>query len=181
MRVRGGAFGTVLPGRAATMSVSGNKAIDLMFSTLEPKLKRKALRKGTRAGAKVVLEKAKIRVPVDEGNLLRTMKVRAAQRDPTTRRPLQRGEVGHAVTHVAPKGEYGRGSLDPFYSQFVEYGTEVIDPSRYLRSSLYDSAIQIVKANQREILKEIPIIAREARFGKTVRTQFGRVFKEDIT
>lgn len=177
MRVRGGAFATVQP---KPLQVSGNKHIDMMFATLEPKLKKKALRKGTRAAAKVVLEKAKSRVPVDEGNLLRTLKVRAAQRDPTTRRPLKRGEVGHSVTHVAPKGEYGRGSLDPFYSQFVEYGTVVIDPSRYLRSSLYDSRRQIVRASQRELVREIPVIAREARFGQTVKTQFGRAFKEDV-
>ena len=164
----------------ANISVSGLKPIDNMFKTLEPKLQKKALRKGTRDAAKVVLEKAKSRVPVDEGNLLRTMKVRSAQKDPTTRRPLKRGEIGHAVTHVAPKGEYGRGSLDPFYSQFVEYGTVVIDATRYLRSSLYDSRKQIVVANQKALRKEIPIIAREAMFGRTVQTQFGRVFREDL-
>ena len=185
MRVRGGAFVTALPipqlqRMFGGVSLTGNKHIDLMFQTLEPKLKRKALRQGTRAAAKVVLEKAKSRVPVDTGNLLRTMKVRSAQRDPTTRRPIKRGEVGHAVTHVAPKGEYGRGSLDPFYSQFPEYGTEVQDAQRYLRSSLYDSAIQLVRENQKTLMRQIPIIAREARYGQTVSTAFGRVFKEDL-
>ena len=145
------------------VKLTGDKAVDLVFSSLENNIKKKALRKGTRAAAKVVLEKAKSRVPVEEGNLLRTLKVRAAQRDPTTRRPLQRGEIGHSVTHVAPKGEFGRGSLDPFYSQFVEYGTVVIDPSRYLRSSLYDSRRQIVSENQKALRAEIPKIAQQHR------------------
>lgn len=150
----------------ASVSLTGDKQVDMMFRTLETKVKKKVLRKGTREAAKQVLEKAKTRVPVDEGNLLRTLKVRTAQKDATTRRPLKRGEIGHSVTHVAPKGEFGRGSLDPFYSQFVEYGTVVIDPVRYLRSSLYDSQRQIVETNKKVLRQEIPKIAAEARRGK---------------
>ena len=139
----------------ANISLTGDKQVDMMLRTLEPKLQKKALRKGTREGAKKVLEVAKSRVPVESGNLLRTMKVRAAKKDPTTRSPMKRGDIGHAVTHVAPKGHVGRGTLDPFYSQFVEYGTQYFQASRYLRSSLYDNQRAVVQANQRAVRKAV--------------------------
>ena len=148
---------------SASIVMTGDRQVDKMLATLLPKLQKKAIRKGTREGAKVVLNTAKSRVPVDEGNLLRTLKVRAAQKDPTTRKPIKRGDIGHSVTHVGPKGEIGRGTNDPFYSQFVEYGTVVIDPSRYLRSSLYDNQREVTRQSQKAIARGVEEIARKER------------------
>ncbi len=141
---------------AANIILTGDKQVDRMLATLEPKLQKKAIRKGTREGAKIVLQRAKQLVPVDEGTLLRSMSVRTAKREGGQRLP--RGTMGHSVQHVQRKGKG-----DPFYAHFVEFGTVKWEGHKYIRKALYDSRDQIVKANQEAIRAGVLEIAAKER------------------
>ena len=133
--------------------LTGDKEVDRMLRTLEVKLQRKAFRVGTRAGAKIVLERAKRKVPVDTGTLEDTMTVRAAKG--TGKRKFRRGlEFGHTVTHR------DTGAEDPFYAHFVEFGTDKWKGKRYIRPALYDSEAEVKAEVIRAIKAALPAIAR---------------------
>lgn len=141
---------------AANITLTGDKQVDSMLATLEPKLQKKAIKKGTREGAKLALQQAKRLVPIDTKTLLRSMTVRTAKREGGQR--LSRGLSGHAVVHVQRKGKG-----DPFYAHFVEFGTKKWHGHRYIRKALYDSQSAIVKANRDAIKEGVIEIARKER------------------
>lgn len=70
----------------------------------------KAARAALRAGAKAIADDAKVRVPRDEGDLMRAIRV-ATTKD----------EKGVPVAGIRIKA--ARGQKQPFWWRFVEYGT----------------------------------------------------------
>lgn len=140
---------------AKNIITTGFREVDNLLATLEPKLQKKAIRKGTRAGAKAVLQKTLELVPIDTGTLHDTMKVRTAVG--TGRGRLRRGNFGHMVTHV------DRGADDPFYAHFVEFGTVKWEGDRYIRPALYDSKKEVLAEVRKELIKGVNEIAAKAR------------------
>ena len=63
-----------------TISLSGDKKLDRALKAMGPKLTKKILRKAVRRAAKPVLTTARARVPIDEGDLKRSLKIRAMKR-----------------------------------------------------------------------------------------------------
>jgi len=129
---------------ARPVTTTGFAKVDRMFKGLEKKHIRPATSKGLRAGAKVVLSKAKAGVPHLSGVLEETLKVRVA--GARTGRKLKKGEFGFSVIHIE-KGagdEIGRGEEgDPFYSRWVEYPTVKFEGDPYMRPALYDSTREV--------------------------------------
>ena len=148
---------------AEAIITTGFSEVDNLLATLEVKLQKKAIRKGTRSGAKVVLPKAKSYVPHgDTGVLESTLTVRVANRvvdeNGGGARKLKRGkEFGHQVTHR------DTGADDPYYSHFVEFGTKFQDAHAYIRRSLYDSTDQILAASRKAIIDGVNEIAAKAK------------------
>ena len=145
---------------------TGFPEVDDLLATLEKKLQRKAISKGTRAGAKVVAARARRFVPHDTGLLERTLTVRTAKRvvDSVTgkARKLKRGkEFGHEVTHR------DTGSDDPFYSHFVEFGTVKWEGDPYIIPALFDSSSKVLAASRKAIIDGVAEIAKKARKGKS--------------
>ena len=62
------------------LEVQGFADLERKLQELPAKLSKKAARKGLRAGAKIVADRAKQLVPTDTGRLRRSIKVRAGQR-----------------------------------------------------------------------------------------------------
>ena len=85
-------------------SLQGDKELTRKLKDIPDKTVNKGLRKGTRAGAKIVQAAAKGMVPQATGNLKRNIKVRAMKR--------KKGRVGARVT-IPP---------DAFYGTFQEKG-----------------------------------------------------------
>jgi len=146
---------------AEAIITTGFAEVDNLLATLEVKLQRKAIRKGTRAGAKVVLPKAKARVPVDSGFLESTLTVRVANRvldeNGGGARRLKRGkEFGHQVTHKT-------GTGNPFYAHFPEFGTIWQEPQHYIVGALYDSTDQVLAASRKAIIDGVKEIAAKAK------------------
>ena len=99
------------------------------------KTAKAAIRKGTRAGAKIVQAKAKALAPVVTGRMRKTIKVRAL--------PRSRKWVG-TICRLVNDG-------DVFYGGFVNYGTVRIKPRGFLndaaddtRKSATNEAIKII-------------------------------------
>ena len=121
--------------------LTGDRALNRLLETLPDKVQRKYARLGTRAGAKIVMEEAKSLVPVDEGVLYETLTVRTAK-GPHGRR-LQKGEVGHAVTHREPE--------ESFHSLFVGFGTRWMDRDDYMIEALFGKQPEAVAASRKAI------------------------------
>lgn len=154
--------------KGKSIITTGFPEVDNLLATLEVKLQRKAIRKGTRAGAKIVLQRAKQLVPFgqdDGGTLERTLTVRTAKRvvDSGTgkARKLKRGEeFGHEVTHR------DTGSDDPFYAHFVEFGTVIWEGNQYIRPALYDTTSKVLAASRKAMIDGVNEIVNKARKGK---------------
>ena len=148
--------------------VTGTREIDKALAKFEVNVQKKITRKATRAGAKLVLEAAKILVPSGYGDLERSLKVKAVQK----RKGKGRGRIGHSVRtgEVFFQGEQ-------FYGGFIEFGTKErwhdsfkstgkIEPGvhDYLRPALYQNKGPIKKlfeSAMREAINE----ARSKRGG----------------
>lgn len=90
---------------ASEINVTGLAELDAMLKSLPAKIEANILRGAMRAGAVVLQDKAKQLVPVDDGDLRASIKVRTRSR---------RGRVSATVT---------AGDRKAFYVRFVEFGT----------------------------------------------------------
>jgi HK97 gp10 family phage protein len=95
--------------------VTGTKDIDKALARFDANVQKKITRKATRAGAKLVLEAAKVLVPSGFGDLERSLKVKAMEK----RKGKGRGRIGHSVR----TGE-GFFQGEQFYGGFLEFGTK---------------------------------------------------------
>lgn len=91
----------------ADFEIKGGAELARALQELPVKLEKNVLRGAIRAGAKVFLDEAKLRVPVASGKLRESLRI-------STR--LVRGRVLGTVTA-------GGGKANVFYAQFVEHGT----------------------------------------------------------
>lgn len=94
------------------IKMTGFKKLDRQLRKLPGPMAKKALRKGLRAGAKIIQAEAKVRVPKVTGALRKSIRVRAARK--------RRGTVGVTVT-TGQKDNAFVG--DTYYGGMVEFGT----------------------------------------------------------
>lgn len=148
--------------------ITGDQALDAALKEFEPKVQKALTRKATRAGAKIVLAAAQVRVPILTASLEGSLKVRAMKRRKGSRRGKK---FGHSV--VAGEGFF---MGDQFYGGFVEFGTGQrfhgsgksvgeITPGDYdfLRPALYESKASVRAVFQRTM----KTVISEARMKKT--------------
>jgi len=108
---------------ANELHVSGMSELDSLLKELPAKIEGNIMRGAVRAGAKVMEARAKELVPVDDGDLRDSIKVRAKSK---------RGQVSATVR---------AGSKKAFYAHMVEFGTarHFIKPKK--RKSLFFAGI----------------------------------------
>jgi len=95
------------------------RKLNRKLKTLESKIEKKITRQALRAGAKIIAKEAKLRAPVDTGELKSKIKVWALKRS--------RKRIGVLVGTSAK--EY---TGDQFYAAFVEYGTKDMPAKPFL-------------------------------------------------
>ena len=113
---------------SVSVKVAGIDELKRALAALPSKIRRKALTKALRAGARVVQKSARVAVPVlatpnayrTKGLLKRKISVRVSKES------RRNGDVGVFVNiKPAPKGQRGaKSKLDPFYWRFVQFGTK---------------------------------------------------------
>lgn len=99
----------------AAIIVTGIKDIDRRLKTLLPRLQKKVIRQGMRAGLKVIAAEVKANAPVDTGRMKKAVQVRAVK-------SRKRGSIALEVRisgKVAGLIKPGRNPV--FYPAIVEY------------------------------------------------------------
>lgn len=149
-----------MAGELTTVDIKGLKELDDLLKSLPEQIQRKALAQANLAGATVLKEEAKSRVPVrsDPPGPIKVGKNASKARLPGFLKAsikawrIKKGAKG-SVTH----GVGTRGMA--FYGKFLEFGTKYISPRPFLRPALdaaYLKAIDAVAAVLRtKIEKEI--------------------------
>lgn len=90
---------------ASEVEISGLKELDKLLKEFTPKLEANILRGALRAGAKVLLDKARENVPVDNGDLKNSLKLKTRNK---------RGALSATVT---------AGDKKAYYAHMIEFGT----------------------------------------------------------
>lgn len=110
----------------ADVYVKGLRELGQMLQALPVKIERNILRGAMRAGAKVVLEQAKVNVPVAETsdrNRERYGGYAGALRD-SLRIGSSRSRKGRVTVAVRAGGTKTKTGADVYYAHWVEYGTK---------------------------------------------------------
>ena len=125
-----------------SVKVDGADELARLLRGLDKKLRTKAYRAALTAGADIVLKAAKANVPVDTGNLKKSL----AKQVRVTRR-----------AHVARIGwRQGKGAKnDGFYGHMVEYGTAHSAARPFMRPALDENEHAVVKAYGDEIQRAL--------------------------
>jgi len=136
--------------------ITGVDKIVRKLKSVEPSIQQKALRKATRAGAKVIQAEAKALVPVDTGALKDAIKVKAGKR--------KKGRISTLV-------QVGQGDFkgDTFYGGMIEFGTSKM-PARPFMTPAYeskgeearDAAIDALNRALDQILRKMSVSGRLA-------------------
>jgi len=101
--------------------ITGVEALIAKLQTLKKTKSKAALRKGARAGAKIIATAAKRLAPRRTGNLARGIKVKA----------LKRSRVWTGVAIELKAKDIGK-DIDTFYAPFVELGTKKMEAVHFL-------------------------------------------------
>lgn len=193
---RSGSTRTVVAG--SYFAITGVAELDATLSGMETKLRNQAVRKATRAAAKLVLAKAQELVPEDSGDLAESLKVVSAATHYVTRGGQRkrskkyRGLIGHGVR----AGE-GLFKGDQFYAGFVEFGTGEratksrsgrvqganrgrIEPDKFafLRPALYATEAETRTRFRVEVMAWLREQSRRAAGGKRI-TRAPEVYETD--
>lgn len=95
----------------ADLAIKGGADLAKALAELPVKLEAQVMQSALRGGAKLIAERARVLVPVESGDLRRSIKVRARKNKRT----------GYVNVYVAAGG---RRKGDPFYAHMVEFGTK---------------------------------------------------------
>jgi len=128
-----------------TEAVQGTKDLIKKLQTLKNTHARAAIRKGTRAGAKIVQAKAQDLAPLKTGLLKKEIKVRSLRRS--------RRWIGTMIRNAF------RGT-QAFYGAFLEYGTKFIKARQFMKqaadqegSRALDKAMAVIKSEVESRMK----------------------------
>ena len=141
------------------VSFEGLNELKKAFDLLPQRVGVKASSKAVREGAKVIQEAARAKVPVDTGNLKRSISIKVLNKK---RDALQVAAlIGPGTGYFSKRGKNaGKRVNDGFYGFFVEYGTKRSKATPFMRPA-YDENVQ---AAQQAIVNVIgEAIEKEAR------------------
>lgn len=113
----------------AKFKIHGLQELDKQLRELEPKLAKKVTRKALRDAAKLTAAKAKELVPVDEGDLRDSIRVKSGK--------SRKGTVSVIVTTSASDNIF---SGEAYHGGFIEFGTSKMEAKPFLRPALEQSA-----------------------------------------
>lgn len=107
--------------------VKGLEDLISKLNSLPEKLEKKVLRAAIRKGANIIRDKARAYVPVDTGELRKSITVSGAK--------YRKGTI---ALSIKPRKNKKRG-ISVFYGKFIEYGTSKMAAKPFMRPA-YDEA-----------------------------------------
>lgn len=105
------------------MSITGDKELDRILATLEPRVQKRIERKAARRAAKPVLKYARGYAPYYSGDLEASIKIRGLQKS------KRKNVVGVSVMTNDKSIFEG----ETYYGGFQEFGTAFMEPNPFLR------------------------------------------------
>lgn len=118
------------------------KGLEAFFADLdklEAKVRNKAIRKGHRAGAKLLAGEVKAESPVESGRTKRSVRVRAGKR-----------KKNLIITNVEITGDHDEPMIG-----FVEFGTKDQEADPFIRRSVAKKRDEVIDTIADEVSKEI--------------------------
>ena len=133
----------------------GDKRLARKFKNMEPKLQKKILRSSLRKAARPIQQAAKQNVPVQSGDLRRSIKIRAAKRSRRTR-----NQVGIRISTNSGDNLF-QGQT--FYGGFLEFGTSRIAPVAFMKRAFDETRGQVMAIMREETKTAIREASRRRR------------------
>lgn len=127
------------------VSIEGLDDLKKAFDQLPGKVGVKASSKAVREGAKVIQKAARAKVPVDTGNLKKSISVKILnqKRDALEVAAL----IGPGAGYFSKRGKNaGKRVNDGFYGFFVEYGTKDTKPQPFMRPAFDENRVAAQQA-----------------------------------
>ena len=112
-----------------SFEITGLKKLDKALEKLEKKDLNKIVKKGLKAGMKIIQKQVKQNMPVDSGDAKKNIVVRA-----TPRKFMKKGETGQWCGNTREK--FLAKTSREFYLPFIEYGNSNNTPSAPFRRAL---------------------------------------------
>ena len=153
-----------------TVKVDGLKELQKALEELPRQIQQKPLRSAVAAGAKVILDEAKNRVPVNTGNLQKSLYRYRSRKMSTV------GKETYLVGVRKGKGVYGDTRLnrrlgrvgrkyttqgEAFYWRFIEFGTSKISARPFLRPAFEAGKGDAVNEIKNRLRKAIDMQVRK--------------------
>lgn len=126
------------------MTIKGADELDRKLSQMEPKIAKKHMAKALRAGAKLVLQATRARVPVLTGALKQSLAVRVGKRK--RGRKEQSIQVLIDTKKVPELVTIGKDGKRYFYPAAIEYGTRRMAAKPFMRPAFDASKMEALNA-----------------------------------
>lgn len=130
------------------MKVDGLAEMDRKLRALGPDIARKGLRSAVGAGARVILNQAKARAPVDTGTLRRALYMKPIREESSDSR--QTYFVG-----VRSGKKEQKKNRDAWYWRLVEFGTEKASAQPFLRPAFEAGKFQALERIKSKLAERI--------------------------
>ena len=136
-----------MAGEIINVDVKGLKELDEFLKSLPEQIQRKALVQATSAGARVLRDSARGRIPVrthPSGPIKVGKKASKARLPGYLRASLGVWRIKKGALGTVTYGVGARGYA--FYGKFLEFGTKYINPRPFLRPALDNSYLWAIEA-----------------------------------
>lgn len=136
-----------MAGEFTTVDIKGLKELDDFLKSLPEKLQRKALMQATAAGARVLRDSARGRIPVrvnPPGPMKVYKKASRARLPGYLKAALGIWRIKKGTTSTVTYGIGARGYA--FYGKFLEFGTKYITARPFLRPALDSAHLWAIEA-----------------------------------
>jgi HK97 gp10 family phage protein len=122
-----------------TVKIEGLESLQKAFSLLPQRVAVKAASKAVRAGANVILKAARMKVPVDTGNLKKSIAVKVLNK---------RRDAMQVAAIIGPRvvNRRSKAKHDGFYGFFVEYGTKKVRSQPFMRPAYDENKVAAQQA-----------------------------------
>lgn len=138
----------------SSITITGDKSLDIALATLEPAIRTRALRKAVRTATQTVVDDAKAKAPKRTGAYAKTIKILGFRRSRRNKHIIAYKAANSPKELERIYKERGR-AINPHW---LEFGTDDTPPQPHFRPA-FEAGKAVVKG---VFMKALPSIIRKA-------------------